>query len=156
MSTLNSIDYSDLISWTAYHKYGVLLNKTQMQKLLFMCYGWYIAATGKPLFTDDTPKAWPFGPVFPRVNKRFIPGVPPKGFSEEKKREFLNDHTSMGIVIKIVEKYHNVSAHDLSEWSHQEGGPWHQTIYGKDEKNTSIKWNQIISDEIIKDYFKKQ
>lgn len=156
MDTLSSIDYSDLINWTAYYKYGVQLNKTQMQKLLFMCYGWYIAATGKALFTDDTPKAWPFGPVFPRVNKRFVPGIIPIEFSDDKKKEFLKDSVAMGIITSVIEKFHAVSAHDLSEWSHQEGSPWHQTIYGKDGKNTSIKWNQVISNDVIKDYFKRQ
>lgn len=155
MNTLNSIDYSALINWTAYHKYGVQLNKTQMQKMLFMCYGLYLAATGDVLFSDDTPKAWPFGPVFPRVNKKFVPGIIPKEFSEEKKIEFLKNTIAMGIVAKVIEKFHAVSAHDLSEWSHQEGGPWHQTIYGKDGQNSSIKWNQIISNDIIRDYFKK-
>lgn len=155
MKILESIDYSDLINWIAYNKYGVQLNKTQMQKLLFMCYGIYLASTGKRLFVDDTPKAWPFGPVFPRVNKKFIPGQFPQDFSKDKRELFLKDKVAMKIVSDIVEKFHGVSAHDLSEWSHQEGGPWFQVIYGKNGNNPSIKWNQQIQDDIIKEYFKK-
>lgn len=152
---LNSIDYSELINWIAFNKFGVLLNKTQMQKILFMCYGIYLANTDNYLFTDDTPKAWPFGPVFPRVNKKFVPGVPKK-FSDDKQTVFLENQSAMAVILDIVSRFHNVSAHDLSEWSHQEGGPWHQTIYGENSDNTDLKWNQVISDDLIKAYFKKK
>lgn len=154
MDTLNSIDYSELINWIAYNKYGVQLNKTQMQKLLFMCYGFYLAKAGKPLFSDDSPKAWPFGPVFPRVNKKFIPGVKPSEISTEKQKNFSANPKALDIVAKVVEKFYKVSAHDLSEWSHKEGGPWSKTIYGEDGNNKNIVWNKKIEDDIICDYFK--
>lgn len=53
---LTSLDYADLFNWIAYNKYVVQLDKMQINKLLFMCYGMYLAATGgKVLFEDDTP-----------------------------------------------------------------------------------------------------
>jgi uncharacterized phage-associated protein len=152
MNTLTSLDFSDIINLIAFNRHGVLLNKTQMQKLLFMCYGFYLASTNKLLFEDDTPKAWPFGPVFPRVNKRFVPGkICP--ISADKKIIIAKDQTAMKTILNVVDKYHNTSASALSQWSHQENGPWYQTIYGKDGKNTSIKWNQVIDNDIIKTYF---
>jgi uncharacterized phage-associated protein len=125
-----------------------------MQKLLFICYGIYLAKTNDRLFIDDYPRAWPFGPVFPKVNKRFTPGIP-KDIIGEKQNAFLEKKMAMNTVFEVVKEYHNVSAHDLSEWSHQEGGPWYRTIYGDDGENSDIRWNQIISDRIIKEYFDK-
>lgn len=151
---LTSLDYADLISWLAYKKYGVLLNKTQMNKLLFMCYGMYLAASGgKVLFEDDTPKAWPFGPVFPRVNKRFNPEQIPRSIPAEKQELFKKDLTALQLVDMIVKKYHAYSAFALSEWSHIEGGPWHTTIYGKAGEKKPVKWNQSIDNELIREYF---
>lgn len=42
------------------------LNKTQAQKLLYCCYGAILAQFDERL-TDEHPKAWPYGPVFPRT-----------------------------------------------------------------------------------------
>lgn len=67
---LTSIDYARLIQYTAQRKHMVLLNKTQINKILFYVYGAYLADTGKALFSDDTPKAWTYGPVFPKPNKK--------------------------------------------------------------------------------------
>jgi len=36
---LTSINYARLIMWLAVHRKGVWLNKTQLQKILFACYG---------------------------------------------------------------------------------------------------------------------
>lgn len=82
---LTSIDYTRLISWLAYYKHKTILNKTQMQKILFMCYGLYLTKHNEPLFSDDTPKAWPFGPVFPRSYKRYVEVVPNDLSIDDKK-----------------------------------------------------------------------
>ncbi|MFY1613790.1 Panacea domain-containing protein [Macellibacteroides fermentans] len=155
MSKLTSLDYADLINWIAYNKYGVLLNKTQMQKILYICYGVFLAENGNRLFEDDSPKAWPFGPVFPRVNKRFVPEVPPSSFNKEKEEEFLSQKEALRVVFDTVKKFHKYSAKTLSEWSHLPEGPWSKTIYGEDGSKKEIQWNQVIPDELIADYFSK-
>ena len=68
---LSSIDYAKLISWLALHRSHVTLGRTQVQKILFICYGLYYAKNNRLLFDDDKPQAWPFGPVFPRSYKRY-------------------------------------------------------------------------------------
>ena len=68
---LTSIDYANYLRYLAMERFFTILNKTQVNKMLFICYGLYLSMTNKKLFSDDTPKAWPFGPVFPRVYKRF-------------------------------------------------------------------------------------
>lgn len=151
---LTSLNYMKLLSWLAYYKHGTILNKTQMQKILFMCYGSYYAQKGATLFTDDTPKAWPYGPVFPRVNVRYNPANPPLDLTDEDKKAFVKDEYALKLVTSIVAQYCHVSAHELSEWSHEKGGPWFKTVYGEDGKNSEINWNKEISLEDIKEYFK--
>lgn len=43
-----------------------VISKTQAQKLLYCCYGIVLAAFDERL-TDEHPKAWPGGPIFPRA-----------------------------------------------------------------------------------------
>jgi len=115
-----------------------------------MAYGTYLSTTDNKLFTDDSPKAWPFGPVFPRVNKYFSPGVIPD-VTCLPIYKFEADRIAFNIINDVVKKFHNKSAMSLSEWSHQEGGPWHKTVYEEGE----AKWNKEISDDLIKNYFPK-
>lgn len=53
---LTSIDYARLIQYAAQKLHMVLLNKTQINKILFYVYGVYYAETGEELFNDDSPK----------------------------------------------------------------------------------------------------
>lgn len=152
---LTSIDYARLLSWMAYYKHNVLLNKTQMQKLLYMCYGMYYALEGKPMFKDDTPKAWPYGPVFPRVNVRYNPYSIPSGLTPEEKNNYLQDKTALKIADGVVRKYAHIPAKELSEWSHEKDGPWFNTVYGKEGNKQDVKWNREIPGEEIKEYFKQ-
>ncbi len=150
MNSLTSLDYSDLLRFLAYNRHQVVLNKTQVNKLLFMCYGVYLSKTNEPLFCEK-PKAWPYGPVFPIVYKKFRQSLMPITISEEKKKEFYTNNTALNICIEIVDKYCYTSAYNLSVWSHQQGSPWYQTVYCDDNP---IVWNKEISDELIKEYFK--
>ena len=146
---LTSLDYVRLISWISYFKHGVILNKTQMQKLLFICYGLYLSNHDTPLFLDDAPKAWPFGPVFPRSYKRYAESAP-SDLSENDKRMFLKDRDTLRSITGIVDQYCSYPANILSEWSHQKGSPWAQTVFSADGK---IEWNKPIEQETIKNYF---
>lgn len=150
MTNLSSIDYAHLIAWLAYYKFNTILNKTQMQKLLFICYGQALVINGGvPLFIDDTPKAWPFGPVFPRTYKRYEE-VLPEDLSDTQKQAFAEDHDILTMIAKTVAKYHRYSATRLSDWSHQVGGPWHKTVL---PDGYEVAWNKEISKDIIQEYF---
>lgn len=149
---LSSLECADFINWIAFNKYGVALNKTQMQKILYFVYGIYLSTTGKVLFEDDAPKAWPFGPVFPRVNKRYTPGKIPSAESLSIDK-IKNDSKAFDIIKHAVEKLYKTTATTLSEWSHEENGPWYKTVYNKD--NQEVQWNKEISQNLIKDYFPK-
>lgn len=123
-----------------------------MQKILFMCYGLYLSKHDTPLFSDDTPKAWPFGPVFPRSYKRYVETVP-QDLSEYDKKCFLKDSNTLLMITEVVDSYYNYSACTLSDWSHQKDSPWAKTVFGGD--NNSVSWNRVIDQQTIKEYFKK-
>lgn len=150
METLTSIDYARLIQYVAQRFHRQMLNKTQINKILFTVYGRYLALKGKPLFTDDTPKAWPYGPVFPIVNKRInIDEV--VNFPQDKINLFVQNRDAQLIVVKTVKQMYDKSAQSLTDWSHQYGSPWHRTVYSSDGGHA--KWNTPIPLDYIKEYF---
>lgn len=155
--SLTSIDYARLIQYTAQKKHKVLLNKTQINKVLFYVYGAYLADNGTPLFTDDTPKAWTYGPVFPRPNKKVDVNEIITSFPPEKVREFKEHPDVLDLVIKVVDNMYDRSAVSLTRWSHQEGSPWYDTVYEKDSEGNITNqrpWNTRIDDDKIRRYFR--
>jgi len=157
METLTSLDYAKLIQFSAAKLYRVLLNKTQINKILFYAYGQYLAKTGELLFTDDSPKAWPYGPVFPIVNKKIDTEEVVTGFSDDKIAAYKSNETAYHIVVNAVKKLHDVSAYKLTQWSHQKGSPWYVTLFGEgdEQPDKEVKWNTPISQNLIEEYFKR-
>lgn len=145
---LTSLDYIKLIAWIAVFKHRVILNKTQMQKLLFMCYGQALVMNNRPLFTDDTPKAWPFGPVFPRSYKRYEE-VRPADLTDDEKNRFAQNIPLLQMIARTVADYCHVSATRLSDWSHEKDSPWWKTVF----KPEGSAWNREISADVIREYF---
>lgn len=159
MVKLSSVDYSRLVQFTAQKLHMTILNKTQMNKILFYVYGVYLAVTGKTLFDDDTPKAWTYGPVFPIPNKKFVQGaiIKQESFSKEYIDAFKANDFALRLSVAAVRNMCDKSAIALTEWSHQEGSPWYDTIYVKDGDTGKIieqrPWNTPISKESIVKYF---
>lgn len=156
---LKSTDYARLIQYAAQKLHMTRLNKTQINKILFYVYGVFYAETGKLLFKDDSPKAWPYGPVFPIVNKKTNPDEIVKSFSQETIHEFNKHPQAMDLVKEAVDAMYNMSAISLTQWSHQEGSPWYKTLYVKDKNGNIVeqkKWNTPISLELIKAYFSQK
>ena len=152
---LDSIRLSELIRWVTYDKYKVWLNKTQLQKFMYISYGVYLAITENRIFDDDTPKAWPFGPVFPRINKKINLDIEPSEPAFNSDYDALPETDPLKKVVEFVTfTYKDYSAKALSDWSHRDDGPWFQTVY-PNGNTAEEKWNQVIDDEKIKTYFQK-
>lgn len=146
---ITSLELADYIRQLSREEYRTELNMTQVNKLLYICYGLYIAITGQPLFTDDTPKAWPFGPVFPRVYKRFLSS---SGVASQRTKEAVVGNPMVKSVVDFtVKNFHSWTAKRLSEWSHDEAGPWYRTAYANGGEKP--RWNERIPDEMIREYF---
>lgn len=134
---LDSVDVAQKIRYIAQTEFGLLLNMTQTQKLLYIAYGIEMARADMRL-TDEHPQAWPFGPVFPRVHSKvdFSTTPPnPTGISEE----------IIGLLSDVVKAFGRTSAAKLSEWSHSKDSPW--------DKTPKDKWGHPLSDCDIREYF---
>lgn len=152
MDRLTSIDYARLIQYVAQNFHRQMLNMTQVNKILFAVYGKYLAVTGEPLFIDDKPKAWPYGPVFPIANKRIdISEV--VIFTPDKIELFKENRKAQEIVVEMVSRMYNKSAKTLTDWSHEYGSPWYRTIYREDGSHAD--WNTEIDPSLIEQYFKQ-
>lgn len=126
---------------------GKILNQTKLQKLLFIAYGeWLCQNDGEVLF-NETAKLWPFGPVFPTIKNKIDLGRIYK-VSELPYNDLKNDIQLTELFNKVLDKYGDYSAGQLSGWSHSKGSPW--AIKFKEVGN---KWNTEIDNQLIQQYF---
>ena len=53
-------------------------NNTKIQKLLYLFVGFCLINDVSEIYDiDETPKLWPYGPVFPRVHKKYQDQISP-------------------------------------------------------------------------------
>lgn len=121
------------------------INMTQIMKLLYITYGTMLVAE-RCRITAEHPKAWPYGPAFPRVNKHV------KLSDEITSKEYDSIKKTHPKLIQqmdaVVARFGNIPAGQLSAWSHQHGSPW--DLAGK---RSDWKWNTELSDDDIYDFF---
>ncbi len=144
-----SLDYANLIAWIALTKHGVRLGKTQLQKLLYIFYGLALARFNDVPFNDDTPKAFPFGPVFPRSYKRYDGTV--RSLTQTDKDLFMQKVDLLRLATWVTDNFGMLSATTLSEWSHRDEAPWKKAVY----RDNTPAWGREITREDILDYFRR-
>lgn len=129
----------------------IATNMTKVQKLLYVVYGTYLRIYGERLLNEH-PQAWPYGPVFPTTRnlliKRDFYTITKEDIAEPERNDIENDNQINGVIEFVFKYFGDWNAGQLSEWSHSNGSPWHQTT-NKD----GFKWGDVISDELIRDYF---
>jgi uncharacterized phage-associated protein len=129
----------------------IVMNMTKLQKLLYISYGIYLAVKDERL-TDESPKAWPYGPVFP-TTRNILLKVDFQNFDinkDDECKEICNDLEIKSLIELTLSNFGAWSAGQLTEWSHSEGSPWDLT-----KQRENFDWNQPIPDEYIKIYFSK-
>lgn len=125
----------------------LLLGETKLQKLLFICDG-YLLAAGSNLIKECA-KAWNYGPVYPRIHtwlKKETDAFTKKyeGIPEElSEKEEITE-----LVDAVLNTYGRWSANDLSNWSHRPGSPWETAL----EKGRGVM-NSPIDKNDMKAYF---
>lgn len=141
----NSINVASYIYKSCIEKDFKGINNTKIQKLLYCCYGSVLAVNNERL-CDEYPRAWNYGPVFPKVYK-FISKKNIENLGCNEIPSFPEDLKNiLDVTINFFGKF---SANQLSEWSHEVGSPWHSVIELQGEK-----FGAFIPDESIKEYFK--
>lgn len=128
---------------------GIDINKTKLQKLLYIVYGTMLSIYGR-IVVDEMPKAWLYGPVFPKTVKRLdnkdFKSITFERFEELK--ELDKDEEVKNAVDVVLNRFGKLSAGQLTNWSHKEESPWWRVI-----KLDNCIWNTPIPNEYIKEYF---
>jgi uncharacterized phage-associated protein len=124
---------------------GLHYNNTKIQKLLYCCYGCALVVIGDRL-CDEYPRAWQYGPVFPRVFNYI-----------NKKKDILSPQLelveanaeALSLIETVVKTFGVFTAQSLSAWTHESGSPWDTVINKMGEE-----LGTFIPDDIIADYFR--
>lgn len=128
---------------------GIAYNNTKIQKLLYCVYGVMLAWKDERI-CDEYPRAWTYGPVFPKVFKWIYRGKEIADYSTAVQDS--QDSSNLKISVRrVLDVFGRFSASDLSGWTHKEGSPWWKVIKGED----SASWNSFIPDDYIKEYFRE-
>lgn len=134
----------------------------KIQKLLYYAQGFYLGNTGEKLYEEDF-EAWKFGPVLPTIYnefrdlgheeiKRYATDIEIDGFKinqNEPRIDSSNVEVS-DYLKKIALTYGKYSPIQLSNMTHEKGGPWWE-VYEALEFN--IVKNTKIPEELIKKHF---
>lgn len=137
------------------------MSPLKLQKLLYFSYEKFLILTGEQLFKDPI-YAWKHGPVVESVYDVF------KGYGSQKipyeeddsiiinsselsvspsfMRILTSEHgsTTIDVIHDILFKYHELTAWQLVDLTHEEGKPWHK-VYKQGI-------NKVITDEVILAY----
>lgn len=134
------------------NKNRIAINMTKVQKLLYIVYGAFLRIYNERLLNEH-PQAWPYGPVFPTTRNKLLkqefPLISFNDIIEKERKKIIADERLNKVVNFVFLHFGDWNAGQLSEWSHSDGSPWQQTTDG-----IGFKWGDVISDNLIKDYFK--
>lgn len=126
---------------------GLSYTNTKIQKLTYCVYGTMLAWKNR-VVCNEAPKAWDYGPVFPKVFKHIYKKNEIADFSNDVANS--NDVDLKNAVKAVLNHFGDWTASSLSAWTHLEGSPWWKVI-----KEQESGWNSLIPDEYISTYFKE-
>ncbi len=117
-------------------------------KLVYLCHGWYLGWTGKPLIKDRV-EAWLYRPVIPALYSRY------KIFGGEAIEEKGVDHSGdleeldRKLIHVVLDYYKKTSPLQLSSLTHIDGSPWQKTVdrFGPGKR---------IPNEFIREYYQRR
>lgn len=119
------------------------LNKTQAQKILYCCYGAVMGKFNERL-TDEHPKAWMYGPVFPRtindINKKRLNVSMAENFEKSCPESWLE------LINKTIVAFWDYSASQLSNWSHAKNSPWSKAdpLSSLDDREIGLFFQKLL------------
>lgn len=151
LDMIDSREFARYIIYKANAGYGgsYEINMTKLQKLLYICDGMLLAFGYNEI--DEIPKAWDYGPVYPKVYKWYkrhaAPLVKKDDISESAIREIEGNHFDSAVE-KVLELFKDWTAGELSAWTHQKYSPWDNAI-----KNNNDELYGPISKDDMKLYF---
>ncbi|GGB08112.1 Panacea domain-containing protein [Puia dinghuensis] len=145
--------YSAAVIAYAFVKRGIKEGKpvTQMklQKMVYFAHGYHLAMYGAPLIEEEF-EAWKYGPVIPSIYRRYQL----YGSEEINDLELIFDVSDLETALLNLsyeahdaidytwEATKNLSAVQLSAWTHKAGSPWAEA-FKPDVKSIPIKNDRI-------------
>ena len=124
---------------------GKGLNMSQIQVMLYIAYGVWLAQNDDRLF-EEHPQAWQYGPVFPRVYSKMKKGTTD---AHEQYMKLMNDSPErFAFLERCFRRYAWTRASDLSAPHVSGGTPWAMT-----RKNNPDSPTARIEDDLIRDWF---
>lgn len=131
---------------------GIGVEHMKLQKLAYMCYGWWLVAHDQPIMNEE-PQVWQHGPAFKSlyfVLNTFghvrITEPQSRLYNTPPERIDQNDGEVHDLVDWVWMKYGGRSPFYLSDLTHRKGSPWYQTAERFDfrvPKNTPIPADTI-------------
>ena len=120
------------------------LTNMQLQKLVYIAFGYYAAFFNERMFNDAI-QAWNFGPVIPNLYHQ----LKKYGLNEVKETiqtdsKIPEDSPEMKVIDGVWEGYSEYDAKELSDLTHQEGTPW-SAVWEQGQKNIEIPLHLIRS-----------
>lgn len=142
---IDSINFAAYLIKKAAEK-GHTVNVTKVQKWLYICYGLFLADYDTQLL-HERPKAWDYGPVFPKVHNYQVSG----------KMDRLVANADLDLLPEIKQKcdaiinavllhFGDWKATELVDWTHTPGMAWDRTI------KEAGKYSTIDNFDIYKDF----
>lgn len=125
----------------------------KLQKLVYLAHGWHLAIHDQPLIEEKF-EAWPYGPVeqflyhlFKQYRNSNITDYAKTWVNGEQKAFVVSSSKShfTEVFDKVVAKYSDFSALQLSALTHQEGTPW---------SISKAKGFSEIPNDMIRDHFR--
>ncbi len=142
------LDSRDLAAYIAQQcdAEGIRYDNTRIQRLLYCVYGCMLAWKGTRA-CDEYPRAWTYGPVFPKVFGWICSGRDIADYSTRMQNGAGHDALKYAVQ-KVVNFFGRFTGSELAGWSHREGSPWWKVV-----KEGEAGWNSSMPDEYIREYF---
>ncbi|WP_323781580.1 Panacea domain-containing protein [Leisingera sp.] len=137
---------------------GKSISPMKAQKLVYIAHGYALVECREPIL-DEVFEAWKFGPVLNTLyheckyfGKDGIPRLL-DDFDHDtgtvKKAPIPTDPKVAELIDFVWQTYGEERAADLSDWTHEKGGPWDQVTDG----GRKILRHQEVPNDLIRDYF---
>lgn len=134
---------------------GIFVTQMKLQKMVYFAHGYHLAIYGEPLIKDSI-QAWQFGPVVPQLYKEYklygsnpITDTDLLVLTNSKQFNLAQlDADALSTINYTWEALKNISAAQLSNWTHKEESPWFKYY-------TPGSFDITIPDSDIQDYFKE-
>lgn len=130
-TTANEV--ADYLLWLS-QRDGYPIDNLKLQKLLYYVQAWALVEEGEPVFADKI-EAWPEGPAFYDVWKRFERAGQSKITLENHQAPAVLDHVATAVE-RAWARYGSLSGLELADMTHHEE-PWAKTREGLGRKDRS-------------------